>query len=164
MENNTQNITIGQAIDLVIKNADNRLGLLESQMVGLLDVVNAIAKKLNYGELPVLTQKTQQDKSDAEILAEMNGTPMPKQEVTARLTPDKIHTEPTTVDWQIRISGQMGTCLNLAKYEYEELMDIINSNVALPYADKKWTISSMHNDYFRIEKLAKDGKKYFCIV
>ena len=161
MTNKTNNISIGGAIDLVIKNADERLTLLESQYKALMDTVTAITKKLNYGEINA--------KSDTEILAEKNNTETKKESVDKKsariLTADMIETEPTTLDWQIRILGQMGTNLVIARYEYEQLMQIISEpSFAMPYKDNKWTIIEFENGLIKIAKQGKDSREYFCLI
>lgn len=149
-------LSVGQAIDLIIKNAEDRLITLETKYDALMTSVSAICKKLNY---------TEEVKDDTAYLAEKNKVEKKEENKQKRkLTPDMIQTENTSVDWQIRILGEMGSSLILARYEYEQLMEIISSNPELPYKDEKWSIIEFANGLIKICKIGKDGRDYFCLI
>ena len=153
------NISIGQAIDLVIKNADERLRLLETQYKGLMDSVTAICKKLNY----TVEEIKPVSMSDADYLASKTTTE--NKPAAKVLTPDMLVTEECDEDWKIRIVGQLGTSLVIAKYEYDELLSLITAPAfVVPYEDTKWSVMQFDNGLIKIQKIGKDGHKYFCLI
>lgn len=186
MANEKENLTIGQALDIIVRNAEKRIGDLEviavdkeNRLKALEDRVARIAAYLNKEKGLEFKQreKTQDDfpsgkieeVDDTAFLAaqtksETKAKPLALDDKRALIS--KIEdTEETGVDWTIRIKGQCGSSLVLAKYEHEELYNVIaNPNFTLPHKDNKWTIEQLENGLIKIDKIGKDGKHYFGLV
>jgi len=169
---NKESLTIGQALDLIIQNADKRITTLETENKILTDRVERMAAYLNKQKGIKKPEEVIDETDDTAFLAAQNKSEQPKQpkqESAAfdkQVLLDKIEdTEETGVDWTIRIKGQYGSSLVLAKYEHEELYNIVaNPHFTLPYKDNKWTIELLENGLFRIDKLGKDSKHYFGLI
>lgn len=174
MANEKESLTIGQALDIIVRNAEKRIGDLEvitldkeNRLKALEDRVERMAAYLNK-QKATEKEKASEEVDDTAFLAARNSNKkeLPKKEFNKQELLDKINdTEETGVDWTIRIKGQFGSSLILAKYEHEELYNIIaNSHFALPYKDNKWTIEQLENGLIRIDKIGKDSKHYFGLV
>lgn len=169
---NNDNLTIGQALDLIIQNADKRITALETENKVLADRVERMAAYLNKQKGIKKPEEVIDETDDTAFLAAKNKSEQPqqpKQETKAfdkQVLLNKISdTEETGVDWTIRVKGQCGSSLVLAKYEYEELYNIVASpHFALPYKDNKWTIEQLENGLFKVDKLGKDSKHYFGLI
>lgn len=177
---NKESLTIGQALDLIIKNADKRIGDLEvanadkdNQIKVLSERLERIATYLNKQKAnskeKAKTQEVIKEVDDTNFLASQTKVevkPVESQSFDKQVLLDKINdTEETGVDWTIRIKGQFGSSLVLAKYEHEELYNIVaSSHFALPYKDNKWTIEQLENGLIKVDKLGKDNKHYFGLI
>lgn len=184
MANEKENLTIGQALDIIVRNAEKRIGDLEviavdkeNRLKALEDRVARIAAYLNKQKGLEFKErvKTQDDfpsgkvEDDTAFLASQTKSdtkPQPTQTFDKQALLDKIEdTEETGVDWTIRIKGQYGSSLVLAKYEHEELYNIVaSSHFTLPYKDNKWSVEQLENGLFKVSKLGKDGKTYFGLI
>ena len=172
---NKESLTIGQALDLIIQNADKRITALETENKVLTDRVERMAAYLNKQKGIKKPEEVIDETDDTAFLAAQNKSEQPEQPKQSKQEPatfdkqvllDKIEdTEETGVDWTIRIKGQCGSSLVLAKYEHEELYNIVaSSHFTLPYKDNKWTIELLENGLYRIDKLGKDSKHYFGLI
>lgn len=174
---NKESLTIGQALDIIIQNADKRITALETENKVLTDRVERMAAYLNKQKGIELKEKAKpqaiEENDDAAFLASQT-KPETKPETKSQPTEDFIKqvlldkiedTEETGVDWTIRIKGQCGSSLVLAKYEHEELHNIVaNETFSLPYKDSKWSVEQLENGLFKVSKLGKDGKTYFGLI
>ena len=174
---NKESLTIGQALDIIIQNADKRITALETENKVLTDRVERMAAYLNKQKGIELKEKakpqTIEENDDTAFLASQT-KPEAKPETKSQPTEDFIKqvlldkiddTEETGVDWTIRIKGQCGSSLVLAKYEHEELYNIVaNETFSLPYKDSKWSVEQLENGLFKVSKLGKDGKTYFGLI
>ena len=174
---NKESLTIGQALDIIIQNADKRITALETENKVLTDRVERMAAYLNKQKGIESKEKAKpqviEERDDAAFLASQTkpetkseAKPQPTEDFTKQVLLDKIEdTEETGVDWTIRIKGQCGSSLVLAKYEHEELHNIVaNKTFSLPYKDSKWSIEQLENGLFKVSKLGKDGKTYFGLI
>lgn len=171
---NKESLTIGQALDLIIQNADKRITALETENKVLADRVERMAAYLNKqkatNKTKAKTEESVEETDDTNFLASQTKSEQSKPQEPAtfdkQVLLNKIEdTEDTGVDWTIRIKGQCGSSLVLAKYEHEELYNIVaSSHFTLPYKDNKWTIELLENGLFRIDKLGKDSKHYFGLI
>lgn len=184
---NKESLTIGQALDIIVRNAEKRIGALEviivdkeNRLKALEDRVARMAAYLNKqkGLEFKEKEKTQDDfpsgkveeSDDTAFLASQTKSeqskPQPAQTFDKKVLLDKIDdTEETGVDWTIRIKGQCGSSLVLAKYEHEELYNIVaGSHFTLPYKDSKWSVEQLDNGLIKVSKLGKDGKTYFGLI
>ena len=178
---NKESLTIGQALDIIIQNADKRITALETENKVLTDRVERMAAYLNKQKGIELKEKakpqTIEENDDAAFLASQTKPetkpeakpetkPQPTEDFIKQVLLDKIEdTEETGVDWTIRIKGQCGSSLVLAKYEHEELYNIVaNEAFSLPYKDSKWSVEQLENGLFKVSKLGKDGKTYFGLI
>ena len=181
MANEKENLTIGQALDIIIQNADKRITALETENKVLTDRVERMAAYLNKQKGIESKEKAKpqaiEENDDAAFLASQTkpeAKPETKSEAKSQPTEDFIKqvlldkiedTEETGVDWTIRIKGQCGSSLVLAKYEHEELHNIVaNKTFSLPYKDSKWSVEQLENGLFKVSKLGKDGKTYFGLI
>ena len=181
MANEKENLTIGQALDIIIQNADKRITALETENKVLTDRVERMAAYLNKQKGIELKEKAKpqaiEENDDAAFLSSQTkpeAKPETKSEAKSQPTEDFIKqvlldkiedTEETGVDWTIRIKGQCGSSLVLAKYEHEELHNIVaNKTFSLPYKDSKWSVEQLENGLFKVSKLGKDGKTYFGLI
>ena len=174
---NKESLTIGQALDIIIQNVDKRITALETENKVLTDRVERMAAYLNKQKGIELKEKAKpqviEENDDAAFLASQT-KPETKSEAKSQPTEDFIKqvlldkiedTEETGVDWTIRIKGQCGSSLVLAKYEHEELHNIVaNKTFSLPYKDNKWSVEQLENGLFKVSKLGKDGKTYFGLI
>ena len=170
---NKESLTIGQALDIIIQNADKRITALETENKVLTDRVERMAAYLNKQKGIELKEKakpqTIEENDDTAFLASQTKPetkPQPTEDFIKQVLLDKIEdTEETGVDWTIRIKGQCGSSLVLAKYEHEELHNIVaNKTFSLPYKDSKWSVEQLENGLFKVSKLGKDGKTYFGLI
>lgn len=174
---NKESLTIGQALDIIIQNADKRITALETENKVLADRVERMAAYLNKQKGIELKEKakpqTIEENDDTSFLASQTkpetkseAKPQPTEDFIKQVLLDKIEdTEETGVDWTIRIKGQCGSSLVLAKYEHEELHNIVaNKTFSLPYKDNKWSVEQLENGLFKVSKLGKDGKTYFGLI
>lgn len=174
---NKESLTIGQALDIIIQNADKRITALETENKVLTDRVERMAAYLNKQKGIELKEKAKpqviEENDDTSFLASQTkpeakpeAKPQPTEDFIKQVLLDKIEdTEETGVDWTIRIKGQCGSSLVLAKYEHEELHNIVaNKTFSLPYKDNKWSIEQLENGLFKVSKLGKDGKTYFGLI
>lgn len=178
---NKESLTIGQALDIIIQNADKRITALETANKVLTDRVERMAAYLNKQKGIELKEKAKpqaiEENDDAAFLASQTkpeakpetkseAKPQPTEDFIKQVLLDKIEdTEETGVDWTIRIKGQRGSSLVLAKYEHEELYNIVaNEAFSLPYKDSKWSVEQLENGLFKVSKLGKDGKTYFGLI
>lgn len=174
---NKESLTIGQALDIIIQNADKRITALETENKVLKDRVERIAAYLNKQKGIESKEKAKpqaiEENDDAAFLASQTkpetkseAKPQPTEDFIKQVLLDKIEdTEETGVDWTIRIKGQCGSSLVLAKYEHEELHNIVaNKTFSLPYKDSKWSVEQLENGLFKVSKLGKDGKTYFGLI
>ena len=178
---NKESLTIGQALDIIIQNADKRITALETENKVLADRVERMAAYLNKQKGIELKEKAKpqviEENDDAAFLASQTkpeakpetkseAKPQPTEDFIKQVLLDKIEdTEETGVDWTIRIKGQCGSSLVLAKYEHEELHNIVaNKAFSLPYKDTKWSVEQLENGLFKVSKLGKDGKTYFGLI
>ena len=174
---NKESLTIGQALDIIIQNADKRITALETENKVLTDRVERIAAYLNKQKGIESKEKAKpqaiEENDDAAFLASQTkpetkseAKPQPTEDFIKQVLLDKIEdTEETGVDWTIRIKGQCGSSLVLAKYEHEELHNIVaNKTFSLPYKDSKWSVEQLENGLFKVSKLGKDGKTYFGLI
>lgn len=178
---NKESLTIGQALDIIIQNADKRITALETENKVLTDRVERMAAYLNKQKGIELKEKAKpqaieenddtsflasQTKPEAKPETKSEAKPQPTEDFIKQVLLDKIEdTEETGVDWTIRIKGQCGSSLVLAKYEHEELYNIVaNKAFSLPYKDNKWSIEQLENGLFKVSKLGKDGKTYFGLI
>lgn len=174
---NKESLTIGQALDIIIQNADKRITTLETENKVLTDRVERMAAYLNKQKGIELKEKAKpqaiEENDDAAFLASQTkpetkseAKPQPTEDFIKQVLLDKIEdTEETGVDWTIRIKGQCGSSLVLAKYEHEELYNIVaNKTFSLPYKDSKWSVEQLENGLFKVSKLGKDGKTYFGLI
>ena len=174
---NKESLTIGQALDIIIQNADKRITALETENKVLTDRVERMAAYLNKQKGIELKEKAKpqaiEENDDTAFLASQTkleakpeAKPQPTEDFTKQVLLDKIEdTEETGVDWTIRIKGQCGSSLVLAKYEHEELHNIVaNKAFSLPYKDSKWSVEQLENGLFKVSKLGKDGKTYFGLI
>ena len=180
MVQNKENLTIGQALDIIVRNAEKRIGDLEviavdkeNRLKALEDRVERMAAYLNKQKGIEFKEKTKpqviEENDDTAFLASQTKTttkPQPKHDFDKQALLDRIEdTEDTGVDWTIRIKGQCGSSLVLAKYEHEELYNIVASQAfTLPYKDNKWSVEQLENGLFKVSKLGKDGKTYFGLI
>lgn len=187
MANEKENLTIGQALDIIVRNAEKRISDLEvialdkeNRLKALEDRVSRIAAYLNKQKSLEFKEKvkTQDDFPSGKVSEEIDDTaflasqtksdakPQSTQTFDKQALLDKIEdTEETGVDWTIRIKGQCGSSLVLAKYEHEELYNIVaSSHFTLPYKDTKWSIEQLENGLIKVAKLGKDGKTYFGLI
>lgn len=181
MANEKENLTIGQALDIIIQNADKRITALETENKVLTDRVERMAAYLNKQKGIELKEKAKpqaieenddtaflssQTKPEAKPETKSEAKPQPTEDFIKQVLLDKIEdTEETGVDWTIRIKGQCGSSLVLAKYEHEELHNIVaNKTFSLPYKDSKWSVEQLENGLFKVSKLGKDGKTYFGLI
>ena len=181
MANEKENLTIGQALDIIIQNAEKRITALETENKVLTDRVERMAAYLNKQKGIESKEKAKpqaiEENDDAAFLASQTkpeAKPETKSEAKSQPTEDFIKqvlldkiedTEETGVDWTIRIKGQCGSSLVLAKYEHEELHNIVaNKTFSLPYKDSKWSVEQLENGLFKVSKLGKDGKTYFGLI
>lgn len=174
---NKESLTIGQALDIIIQNADKRITALETENKVLTDRVERMAAYLNKQKGIESKEKAKpqviEENDDTAFLASQT-KPETKPETKSQPTEDFIKqvlldkiedTEETGVDWTIRIKGQCGSSLVLAKYEHEELHNIVaNKTFSLPYKDSKWSVEQLENGLFKVSKLGKDGKTYFGLI
>ena len=178
---NKESLTIGQALDIIIQNADKRITALETENKVLTDRVERMAAYLNKQKGIELKEKAKpqvieenddtaflasQTKPEAKPETKSEAKPQPTEDFIKQVLLDKIEdTEETGVDWTIRIKGQCGSSLVLAKYEHEELYNIVaNETFSLPYKDNKWSVEQLENGLFKVSKLGKDGKTYFGLI
>lgn len=174
---NKESLTIGQALDIIIQNADKRITALETENKVLTDRVERMAAYLNKQKGIEFKEKAKpqaiEENDDAAFLASQTKSeakpeakPQPTEDFIKQVLLDKIEdTEETGVDWTIRIKGQCGSSLVLAKYEHEELHNIVaNKTFSLPYKDSKWSVEQLENGLFKVSKLGKDGKTYFGLI
>ena len=174
---NKESLTIGQALDIIIQNADKRITALETENKVLKDRVERIAAYLNKQKGIESKEKAKpqaiEENDDAAFLASQikpetksEAKPQSTEDFIKQVLLDKIEdTEETGVDWTIRIKGQCGSSLVLAKYEHEELHNIVaNKTFSLPYKDSKWSVEQLENGLFKVSKLGKDGKTYFGLI
>lgn len=174
---NKESLTIGQALDIIIQNADKRITALETENKVLTDRVERMAAYLNKQKGIESKEKAKpqaiEENDDAAFLASQTkpeakpeAKPQPTEDFIKQVLLDKIEdTEETGVDWTIRIKGQCGSSLVLAKYEHEELYNIVaNETFSLPYKDSKWSVEQLENGLFKVSKLGKDGKTYFGLI
>lgn len=178
---NKESLTIGQALDIIIQNADKRITALETENKVLTDRVERMAAYLNKQKGIELKEKAKpqvieenddtaflasQTKPEAKPETKSEAKPQPTEDFIKQVLLDKIEdTEETGVDWTIRIKGQCGSSLVLAKYEHEELYNIVaNETFSLPYKDSKWSVEQLENGLFKVSKLGKDGKTYFGLI
>lgn len=178
---NKESLTIGQALDIIIQNADKRITALETANKVLTDRVERMAAYLNKQKGIESKEKAKpqaiEENDDAAFLASQTkpeakpetkseAKPQPTEDFIKQVLLDKIEdTEETGVDWTIRIKGQCGSSLVLAKYEHEELHNIVaNKTFSLPYKDSKWSVEQLENGLFKVSKLGKDGKTYFGLI
>lgn len=182
---NKESLTIGQALDIIIQNAEKRITALETENKVLTDRVERMAAYLNKQKGIESKEKAKpqaiEENDDAAFLASQTkpeakpeAKPETKSEAKSQPTEDFIKqvlldkiedTEETGVDWTIRIKGQCGSSLVLAKYEHEELYNIVaNETFSLPYKDSKWSVEQLENGLFKVSKLGKDGKTYFGLI
>ena len=181
MANEKENLTIGQALDIIIQNADKRITALETENKVLTDRVERMAAYLNKQKGIELKEKAKpqaieenddtaflssQTKPEAKPETKSEAKSQPTEDFIKQVLLDKIEdTEETGVDWTIRIKGQCGSSLVLAKYEHEELHNIVaNKTFSLPYKDSKWSVEQLENGLFKVSKLGKDGKTYFGLI
>ena len=174
---NKESLTIGQALDIIIQNAEKRITALETENKVLTDRVERMAAYLNKQKGIESKEKAKpqaiEENDDAAFLASQTkpeakseAKPQPTEDFIKQVLLDKIEdTEETGVDWTIRIKGQCGSSLVLAKYEHEELYNIVaNETFSLPYKDSKWSVEQLENGLFKVSKLGKDGKTYFGLI
>lgn len=178
---NKESLTIGQALDIIIQNAEKRITALETENKVLTDRVERMAAYLNKQKGIESKEKAKpqaieenddtaflssQTKSEAKPEAKPETKSQPTEDFIKQVLLDKIEdTEETGVDWTIRIKGQCGSSLVLAKYEHEELHNIVaNKTFSLPYKDSKWSVEQLENRLFKVSKLGKDGKTYFGLI
>lgn len=178
---NKESLTIGQALDIIIQNADKRITALETENKVLTDRVERMAAYLNKQKGIESKEKAKpqaieenddtaflasQTKPEAKPETKSEVKPQPTEDFIKQVLLDKIEdTEETGVDWTIRIKGQCGSSLVLAKYEHEELYNIVaNETFSLPYKDSKWSVEQLENGLFKVSKLGKDGKTYFGLI
>ena len=178
---NKESLTIGQALDIIIQNADKRITALETENKVLTDRVERMAAYLNKQKGIESKEKAKpqvieenddtaflasQTKPEAKPETKSEAKPQPTEDFIKQVLLDKIEdTEETGVDWTIRIKGQCGSSLVLAKYEHEELHNIVaNKAFSLPYKDSKWSVEQLENGLFKVSKLGKDGKTYFGLI
>ena len=174
---NKESLTIGQALDIIIQNAEKRITALETENKVLTDRVERMAAYLNKQKGIESKEKAKpqaiEENDDAAFLASQTkpetkseAKPQPTEDFIKQVLLDKIEdTEETGVDWTIRIKGQCGSSLVLAKYEHEELHNIVaNKTFSLPYKDSKWSVEQLENGLFKVSKLGKDGKTYFGLI
>ena len=174
---NKESLTIGQALDIIIQNVDKRITALETENKVLTDRVERMAAYLNKQKGIELKEKAKpqaiEENDDTAFLASQTkpetkseAKPQPTEDFIKQVLLDKIEdTEETGVDWTIRIKGQCGSSLVLAKYEHEELHNIVaNKTFSLPYKDSKWSVEQLENGLFKVSKLGKDGKTYFGLI
>ena len=178
---NKESLTIGQALDIIIQNVDKRITALETENKVLTDRVERMAAYLNKQKGIESKEKAKpqvieenddtaflasQTKPEAKPETKSEAKSQPTEDFIKQVLLDKIEdTEETGVDWTIRIKGQCGSSLVLAKYEHEELHNIVaNKTFSLPYKDNKWTIEQLENGLFKVSKLGKDGKTYFGLI
>ena len=174
---NKESLTIGQALDIIIQNVDKRITALETENKVLTDRVERMAAYLNKQKGIESKEKAKpqviEENDDAAFLASQTkpetkpeAKPQPTEDFIKQVLLDKIEdTEETGVDWTIRIKGQCGSSLVLAKYEHEELHNIVaNKTFSLPYKDSKWSVEQLENGLFKVSKLGKDGKTYFGLI
>lgn len=174
---NKESLTIGQALDIIIQNAEKRITALETENKVLTDRVERMAAYLNKQKGIESKEKAKpqaiEENDDAAFLASQTkpetkseAKPQPTEDFIKQVLLDKIEdTEETGVDWTIRIKGQCGSSLVLAKYEHEELHNIVaNKTFSLPYKDAKWSVEQLENGLFKVSKLGKDGKTYFGLI
>ena len=178
---NKESLTIGQALDIIIQNADKRITALETENKVLTDRVERMAAYLNKQKGIESKEKAKpqaieenddtaflasQTKPEAKPETKSEAKPQPTEDFIKQVLLDKIEdTEETGVDWTIRIKGQRGSSLVLAKYEHEELYNIVaNETFSLPYKDSKWSVEQLENGLFKVSKLGKDGKTYFGLI
>ena len=181
MANEKENLTIGQALDIIIQNADKRISDLEAENKVLTDRVERMAAYLNKQKGIESKEKAKpqaieenddtaflssQTKPEAKPETKSEAKSQPTEDFIKQVLLDKIEdTEETGVDWTIRIKGQCGSSLVLAKYEHEELHNIVaNKTFSLPYKDSKWSVEQLENGLFKVSKLGKDGKTYFGLI
>lgn len=174
---NKESLTIGQALDIIIQNADKRISDLEAANKVLTDRVERMAAYLNKQKGIESKEKAKpqaiEENDDTAFLSSQTkpetkseAKPQPTEDFIKQVLLDKINdTEETGVDWTIRIKGQCGSSLVLAKYEHEELHNIVaNKTFSLPYKDTKWSVEQLENGLFKVSKLGKDGKTYFGLI
>ena len=174
---NKESLTIGQALDIIIQNADKRITALETENKVLTDRVERMAAYLNKQKGIESKEKAKpqviEENDDTAFLASQTkpeakpeAKPQPTEDFIKHVLLEKIEdTEETGVDWTIRIKGQRGSSLVLAKYEHEELYNIVASETfSLPYKDSKWSVEQLENGLFKVSKLGKDGKTYFGLI
>ena len=178
---NKESLTIGQALDIIIQNAEKRITALETENKVLTDRVERMAAYLNKQKGIESKEKAKpqaieenddtaflssQTKPETKAEAKSEAKPQPTKDFIKQVLLDKIEdTEETGVDWTIRIKGQCGSSLVLAKYEHEELHNIVaNKTFSLPYKDSKWSVEQLENGLFKVSKLGKDGKTYFGLI
>lgn len=174
---NKESLTIGQALDIIIQNVDKRITALETENKVLTDRVERMAAYLNKQKGIESKEKAKpqviEENDDTAFLASQTkpetkseAKPQPTEDFIKQVLLDKIEdTEETGVDWTIRIKGQCGSSLVLAKYEHEELHNIVaNKTFSLPYKDSKWSVEQLENGLFKVSKLGKDGKTYFGLI
>lgn len=178
---NKESLTIGQALDIIIQNADKRITALETENKVLTDRVERMAAYLNKQKGIESKEKAKpqvieenddtaflasQTKPEAKPETKSEAKSQPTEDFIKQVLLDKIEdTEETGVDWTIRIKGQCGSSLVLAKYEHEELHNIVaNKAFSLPYKDSKWSVEQLENGLFKVSKLGKDGKTYFGLI
>lgn len=174
---NKESLTIGQALDIIIQNAEKRITALETENKVLTDRVERMAAYLNKQKGIESKEKAKpqaiEENDDTSFLASQTKSeakpeakPQPTEDFIKQVLLDKIEdTEETGVDWTIRIKGQCGSSLVLAKYEHEELHNIVaNKTFSLPYKDSKWSVEQLENGLFKVSKLGKDGKTYFGLI
>lgn len=170
---NKESLTIGQALDIIIQNADKRITALETENKVLTDRVERMAAYLNKQKGIESKEKAKpqaiEENDDTAFLSSQTKSeakPQPTEDFIKQVLLDKIEdTEETGVDWTIRIKGQCGSSLVLAKYEHEELHNIVaNKTFSLPYKDSKWSVEQLENGLFKVSKLGKDGKTYFGLI
>ena len=181
MANEKENLTIGQALDIIIQNAEKRITALETENKVLTDRVERMAAYLNKQKGIESKEKAKpqaieenddtaflssQTKPEAKPETKSEAKSQPTEDFIKQVLLDKIEdTEETGVDWTIRIKGQCGSSLVLAKYEHEELHNIVaNKTFSLPYKDSKWSVEQLENGLFKVSKLGKDGKTYFGLI
>lgn len=178
---NKESLTIGQALDIIIQNADKRISDLEAASIAkdnqikvLEERVERMAAYLNKqkatNKTKAKTEESVEEPDDTNFLASQTKSEQPKPQQAGtfdkQVLLDKINdTEETGVDWTIRVKGQCGSSLVLAKYEHEELYNIVaSSHFTLPYKDNKWTIEQLENGLIKVDKLGKDSKHYFGLI
>lgn len=174
---NKESLTIGQALDIIIQNAEKRITALETENKVLTDRVERMAAYLNKQKGIESKEKAKpqaiEENDDTAFLSSQTkpetkaeAKPQPTEDFIKQVLLDKIEdTEETGVDWTIRIKGQCGSSLVLAKYEHEELHNIVaNKTFSLPYKDSKWSVEQLENGLFKVSKLGKDGKTYFGLI